>query len=134
AVTHSYAKMPCLRVTGGTSGARAPADHGLLFFVDDNIASNRVALKELCRALIPMRVSWVSQASLDVTSDREAMQLMVDAGCLGHIMGFESITRASIKEARKSPNMPRFDQYATQIRILREYGLQTSAAFTLGYD
>jgi len=82
-------------------------------------------LKELCRALIPMRVNWVSQASLDVTSDREAMQLMVDAGCLGHIMGFESITRASIKEARKSPNMPKFDQYATQIRILREYGLQT---------
>jgi len=27
-----------------------------------------------------------------------------------------------------------FDQYATQIRILREYGLQTWAAFTLGYD
>jgi hypothetical protein len=25
----------------------------LLFFVDDNIAPNRVALKELCRALIP---------------------------------------------------------------------------------
>ena len=30
--------------------------------------------------------------------------------------------------------MPKFDQYATQIRILREYGLQTWAAFTLGYD
>ena len=41
----------------------------LLFFVDDNIASEPRALKELCRALIPMRVNWVSQASLDVTSD-----------------------------------------------------------------
>ena len=34
--------------------------------------SDRVALKAACRALIPMRVNWVSQASLDVTADREA--------------------------------------------------------------
>ncbi|NMD09519.1 MAG: radical SAM protein [Phyllobacteriaceae bacterium] len=106
----------------------------LLFFVDDNIASNHEALKELCRALIPMRINWVSQASLDITADREAMDLMAQSGCLGHIMGFESITRASVKEARKAPNMPKFDQYATQIRILRDYGFQTWAAFTLGYD
>ena len=60
---------------------------------------------------------------------------MVDAGCLGHVMGFESITRASIKEARKAPNMPQVRATTrTQIRILREYGLQTWAAFTLGYD
>ena len=106
----------------------------LLFFVDDNIASDREALKELCRALIPMRINWVSQASLDITADKEAMELMARSGCLGHIMGFESITRASVKEARKAPNMGKFDQYATQIRILRDYGFQTWAAFTLGYD
>ena len=82
-----------------------------------------------------MRVNWVSQASLDITSDREAMQLMVDAGCLGHIMGFESITaREHQGGARSRRTCRKFDQYATQIRILREYGLQTWAAFTLGYD
>lgn len=106
----------------------------LLFFVDDNIASDREALKELCRALIPLRINWVSQASLDITADKETMELMAQSGCLGHIMGFESITRASVKEARKAPNMGKFDQYATQIRILRDYGFQTWAAFTLGYD
>lgn len=106
----------------------------LLFFVDDNIASDRQALKELCRALIPLRINWVSQASLDITADKEAMELMAQSGCLGHIMGFESITRASVKEARKAPNMGKFDQYATQIKILRDYGFQTWAAFTLGYD
>jgi radical SAM superfamily enzyme YgiQ (UPF0313 family) len=134
AVTKYFDRKHYLRAIDETLREVESADHRLLFFVDDNIASNRVALKELCRALVPMRVNWVSQASLDVTSDREAMQLMVDAGCLGHIMGFESISRDSIKEAKKSPNLPKFDQYATQIRILREYGLQTWAAFTLGYD
>src|SRR5262249_18040255 len=108
--------------------------HRLLFFVDDNIASNRAALKDLCRELKSMRVNWVSQASLDITADREAMRLMVDAGCLGHIIGFQSITRASIKQAKKLPTMPNLDRSAPQISILREYRLQTWAAFTLGYD
>ena len=89
AVTKYFDKKHYLRAIDETLAEVADADHRLLFFVDDNIASNRSALKELCRALIPMRVNWVSQASLDITSDREAMKLMVDAGCLGHIMGFE---------------------------------------------
>ena len=134
AVTRYFDKKHYLRAIDETIQEVGAQGRKLLFFVDDNIASDRVALKELCRALIPMRVNWVSQASLDITSDREAMELMVRAGCLGHIMGFESITRESIREAKKSPNMPKFDQYATQIRVLREYGLQTWAAFTLGYD
>jgi radical SAM superfamily enzyme YgiQ (UPF0313 family) len=104
------------------------------FFVDDNIAANREALKELCRALIPMKIKWVSQASLDVTWDKELMSLMRESGCLGHVMGFESITPDSLREAGKSPNLRQWSKYEEEIRILREYGLQTWAAFTLGYD
>ena len=134
AVTRYFDRKHYIRAIDETLREIESQKRRLLFFVDDNIASNMAALKELCRALIPMRVNWVSQASIDVTADAEAMRLMADSGCLGHIMGFESITRASVKEARKSPNMPRFDGYQTQIRILRDHGFQTWAAFTLGYD
>jgi radical SAM superfamily enzyme YgiQ (UPF0313 family) len=134
AVTRYFDRKHHIRRIDETLKEIESQNRKLIFFVDDNIASNREALKELCRALIPMRINWVSQASLDITSDSEAMDLMARSGCLGHIMGFESITKASIKETRKAPNMPKFDQYATQIRILRDYGFQTWAAFTLGYD
>lgn len=134
AVTRYFDRKHHIRAIDETLAEIENQKRKLVFFVDDNIASNRQALKELCRALIPLRINWVSQASLDVTADAELMKLMVDSGCLGHIMGFESITRDSVREARKAPNMPRFDQYATQIAILREHGLQTWAAFTLGYD
>jgi radical SAM superfamily enzyme YgiQ (UPF0313 family) len=134
AVTRYFDRKHHLRAIDETVAEIAAQDRKLLFFVDDNIASNRQALKELCHALIPLRLNWVSQASLDVTSDRELMKLMSDSGCLGHIMGFESITRDSIREARKAPNIGKFDQYETQIAILRDYGFQTWAAFTLGYD
>jgi radical SAM superfamily enzyme YgiQ (UPF0313 family) len=111
-------------------------DHGrkFIFFVDDNIASDRPALKALCRELIPMRIHWFSQASLDVTRDAEVMKLMADSGNVGNVTGFESITRASLKETKKSPNIPGFNNYEREVRVLREHGMQTWAAFTLGYD
>ena len=109
-------------------------DRRLFFFVDDNICSDRKALKELCRALIPMRISWVSQISLDITHDEELMRLMADSGNLGNVTGFESITLDSLKETKKSPNISAFSNYEHEIRVLRENGMQTWAAFTLGYD
>ena len=109
-------------------------ERSFIFFVDDNIAANHQALAELCRALTPLRVKWISQASLDVTLNRELMALMQKSGCLGHVMGFESITQDSLVEAGKSPNLRRWSNYKEEIRILRDHGLQTWAAFTLGYD
>jgi radical SAM superfamily enzyme YgiQ (UPF0313 family) len=106
----------------------------MAFFVDDNIASNPAALKDLCRELIPLKINWVSQASLDITRDTELMRLLADSGCLGNVIGFESISAASLKDARKSPNLPGFTDYRRDIDILRAHGMQTWAAFTLGYD
>lgn len=105
-----------------------------LFFVDDNIGSHKKALKELCRELIPMKVNWVSQASLDITKDAQLMKLMADSGNIGNVMGFESITQKSLENANKFSNLSGFSNYEKEIKILREYGMQTWAAFTLGYD
>ncbi len=115
---------------------REIAEHGreFVFFVDDNIATDHAALKDLCRELVPLRVRWVSQASLDVTRDPELMRLMTESGCSGNVTGFESITPGSLRDARKAPNLPGFSRYLREVEVLREHGMQTWAAFTLGYD
>ncbi len=109
-------------------------DRRFLFFIDDNIASSHEALKALCKALIPLKVQWISQASLDVTRDLELMKLLEKSGCWGNVTGFESITPASLRDAKKSPNIPGFSSYKNEVAILRDHGMQTWAAFTLGYD
>jgi radical SAM superfamily enzyme YgiQ (UPF0313 family) len=81
-----------------------------------------------------LKIKWFSQASLDVTKDAELMKLMADSGCVGNVTGFESINRESLRESKKSPNLAGFSNYANEVRILREHGMQTWAAFTLGYD
>lgn len=106
-----------------------------LFFVDDNLLSDHETAKFLFRALIPLKVNWVSQGSLDMTEDRELMDLMARSGCLGNVIGFESIMPENLQAMNKSPNLAGgFDGYQRQIEILRDYGLQTWAAFTIGYD
>lgn len=107
----------------------------IIFFVDDNILSNFAAAKELFRALVPLKVHWVSQGSIDMTQDLELMELMVASGCVGMVVGFESISKDSLRWMRKSPNfVGGFDGYREQIQVIRDYGLQLWAAFTLGHD
>ncbi len=106
-----------------------------LFFVDDNILAHHQAAKELFRALIPLKVHWVSQASIDMTQDRELMDLMAASGCLGHVIGLESLDPANLRVMGKAPNLiGGWDRYRPQLEVLRNYGLQTWAAFTIGHD
>jgi len=106
-----------------------------IFFVDDNIVGDREKAKELFRALIPLKIRWVSQGSIDMLEDRELMELMVESGCLGNVIGFESIKEESIAVMGKRVNKAYVhDKYKNAIEELRSYGFQTWAAFTLGHD
>ena len=105
-----------------------------VFFVDDNIVANKEEAKKLFRALIPLKLKWISQGSIDMLHDPELMELMVKSGCLGNVIGLESISPEALREMKKSPNLAEFDGYETQMNMLRNYGLQTWAAFTLGHD
>ncbi|MCR4658423.1 MAG: B12-binding domain-containing radical SAM protein [Lachnospiraceae bacterium] len=107
----------------------------LLFFVDDNIVADRERAKELFCALIPLKIRWVSQGSIDMLDDEELMRLMVKSGCLGLVIGFESIRPDSIENMKKGVNRKYVkDNYREAVEKLRHYGLQTWAAFTIGHD
>ncbi|MDE5863237.1 MAG: B12-binding domain-containing radical SAM protein [Lachnospiraceae bacterium] len=107
----------------------------LLFFVDDNIVCNREKAKELFRALIPLKIHWVSQGSIDMLNDSELMELMVKSGCLGLVIGFESISAECISQMNKGTNQKGSEGlYKAEIEQLRKWGLQTWAAFTVGHD
>jgi len=109
-------------------------DRQLVFFVDDNVVADPAMSKQLFRRLIPLRIRWVSQGSMDMVWDSELMDLMCESGCLGNVIGFESITQESLTGMNKAPNLKGFDRYEKAIQILKQYGLQTWAAFTLGCD
>lgn len=122
----------------------AQQERKFIFFVDDNFLSDHKAAKEFLRELIPLRIRWVSQASLDMTNDPELMRLLAESGCLGNVIGFESLNPHNLQQMKKGPNFlsnggrkpfrDGWDYYEHAVQVLRDHHLQTWAAFTLGHD
>lgn len=134
AVSVFFNQTHCVRPVDEVIAEIEHQERKLIFFVDDNIVADREAAKQLFRALIPLRIRWVSQASIDMVNDRELIELMVESGCVGNLIGFESLDPKVLQSMNKTPNLRGFDGYEREIEILKEYGLQTFAFFVLGHD
>lgn len=105
----------------------------LYFFVDDNITSNLDQAKELYRQLIPLKIRWVSQASINVAHDEELLKLLAASGCQGLLIGFESLDPANLKRMQKSFNTMK-GGYEVALENLRRHRMRLYVTFILGYD
>ena len=111
----------------------ASLDQKFVFLVDDNIVADKEAAKNLFRALIPLKIRWISQASLTMTKDRELMRLMHKSGCAGVLTGIETISRANLKQIHKSWNTVGIG-YDEALKIARDNGIAIVGSFILGMD
>jgi radical SAM superfamily enzyme YgiQ (UPF0313 family) len=105
----------------------------MIFFIDDNIVSNLDAAKELMRALIPLKIRWVSQASINVAYDDEALDLMRRSGCQGVLVGFESLQPETLGEMNKKFVMMGGGPEKA-MENFRRHGLRIYGTFIFGYD
>ena len=105
----------------------------LFFFVDDNITSNLAQAKEFLRALIPLKIRWVSQSSINAAHDEEFLDLLHRSGCGGVLIGFESLNPANLRNMNKSFNTMRggFEQ---ALANLRRFHIRVYGTFIFGYD
>jgi len=105
----------------------------LIFFVDDNITSNMDQAKEFFRKLIPLKIRWVSQASINAAHDEEFLRLIKASGCQGLLIGFETLNPENLKRMRKSFNMMK-GGYEKALENLRRHEIRLYVTFILGYD
>lgn len=105
----------------------------MIFFVDDNICSDLEAAKDFMRALIPLKVRWVSQSSITAAWDEEALDLLKRSGCQGLLIGLESLDESSLRVMNKGFNLMRGGP-AEALANFRRYGLRIYGTFVFGYD
>lgn len=101
-------------------------------FIDNNLGSQPEYLKSLCRAMRPLRKIWSAAVTLDVTDDPSTVREMALAGCTGVFVGFESLSDANLKHAKK--RTPRTEEYSRRVKIFHEHGIQVNGSFVLGFD
>lgn len=102
------------------------------FFVDDNIASDTAHAKELFRALIPLKIRWFSQGSINMAADPEMLDLMKKSGCMGILIGFEALDAETLKTMKKGVNVK--VDLDSAIQKIHDAGLKIYATFVFGYD
>jgi radical SAM superfamily enzyme YgiQ (UPF0313 family) len=107
-------------------------DSPYLFFVDDSLGLNRNSAKKLFTEMIPLRRRWLAQGTVSLAEDLELLGLMKRAGCLGLLIGFESIQKGTQNEVNKIKNL-RIDFYEAMKRFHGE-GFGILGSFVFGFD
>ena len=103
-----------------------------LMFVDDNFLLDSDAAKELLERIIPLRLRWVCQISIECAFDPELLALMRKSGCMGAYVGLESLDPASLGQMKKPQNICL--DYAQAIANFHENGILVCGSFVFGYD
>jgi len=111
---------------------------GQIFFVDDNFIGNKGYLKrELLPALIEWRegkrgIAFNTEASVNLSDDRELMQMMVRAGFDTVFVGIETPDENSLTECNKRQNKNR--DLIESVKSIQRAGLQVQGGFIVGFD
>ena len=103
-----------------------------LFFVDDALGLNRNVAKKLFTEMIPLRRLWLGQGTVSLAEDLELLRLMRRSGCLGLLVGFESVQKRTQNEVKKIKNL-RIDFYEAMRRFHGE-GFGILGTFVFGSD
>jgi len=103
-----------------------------LFFVDDALGLNRNVAKKLFTEMIPLRRRWLAQGTVSLAEDLELLGFMKRSGCLGLLIGFESVQKGTQNEVNKIKNL-RIDFYEAMHRFHGE-GFGILGSFVFGFD
>jgi radical SAM superfamily enzyme YgiQ (UPF0313 family) len=105
----------------------------LFFFVDDNIFLSKTYAYELCEALIPLKIKWGSQGSMElICRDEKLLKLASRSGCISLFVGIESIDQETLDSAHKSFN--KVKNYEENIRKMHRAGINVVGAFIFGFE
>jgi radical SAM superfamily enzyme YgiQ (UPF0313 family) len=114
--------------------------HGVTnaFFVDDNLIGHLPQAQKLLAYLAAYqkkhnyRFSFGTEASLNMATDTELLQLFKAANFEWVFIGIESPNAESLKETKKNQNLR--EDIQTSIRTIYSYGIDIMAGFIVGFD
>lgn len=123
-----YRRRPVLEIVSELK----ELDEDYVFFVDDNMLGDVTDSVKLFNELKKIKIKWVGQVSIQALSDESLVELMVESGCIGVLIGFESLNAKNLAEMKKGIN--RIDDYSTILAILRNRGIVIYGTFVFGYS
>ncbi len=125
---------------GGTHAARNLQDviaeikslkSKYILFLDPSPTSNRPYAKAFFKELIPLGIKWAGLCTTDVCEDEELFDLMIDSGCIGILMGFETFSEENLRESHKKNKVQKYKEVVDKFH---GRGVSILGTFMLGFD
>lgn len=106
-------------------------DRKHILFLDPSPTSNPKYAKDFYKALIPLKIKWAGLCTTDILENEELFDLMIESGCIGILMGFETFSEESLKESRKKNIVAK---YKAVVDKFHRAGVAILGTFMLGFD
>lgn len=107
-------------------------DFPYLFFVDDSLGLKPATAKKLFTEIAPLQRMWVGEGGASLAGDLELLRLMRRSGCLGLLIGFESVQKKTQNGMKKTRNLEL--DFPEVVRRFHGEGIQVVGAFVFGFD
>jgi radical SAM superfamily enzyme YgiQ (UPF0313 family) len=107
-------------------------DSNLFSFADPNLGADRDFAVELLKRIWPAGKKWAAEVQSSIFLDDEFLFYASQTGCIGLLVGYESVNHASIKEAGKRFNKP--EDYIKGIELAHKHGIMVKGSFVFGFD
>lgn len=104
----------------------------LVLFLDSSPIEDKTYIKELYRAMIPLKIKWMGLSTVKIDQDRELFNLAIRSGCIGLLIGFESISKAGLEGMNKKHN--HVENYLKLINKLHKHNVAIMGCFVFGSD
>jgi radical SAM superfamily enzyme YgiQ (UPF0313 family) len=102
------------------------------YLIDDNLVSNPGFLEKLCDAVIPMKMKWATQCSVNLAKNPRLLSKVVESG--GELMSFglESISQEGLDKLDKG--WLEVEDHERHINTLSKAGVVVSTEMIVGTD
>jgi len=100
--------------------------------LDDNVVGRPAFAEELFKALKPLNITWVGQASMSFANREDLMRQAYESGCRGLFFGMETVSESSMKRMKKS--FRDLQDVADAIKRIQKVGIVFHASVVFGFD
>jgi len=102
------------------------------YMIDDNIVSNPAYLEELCNRILPLKMKWSSQCTMNLARNDSLLNLVARSGCEILSLGLESISQEGLDKLNKK--WLRIDDHQKLMAAFNKAGIMVSAEMIIGTD
>ena len=103
-----------------------------VLFLDPSPVEDREYALELFRQLIPLKIKWGGLSTIRIAADKELFDMAVKSGCIGLLIGFETLNQGALNRINKGFNSK--DSYISAVNKLHDNGIAVLGCFMFGFD